>query len=129
MGDLAAHIAKVARMRYPSAAVPEEVRPSLEQMGLLAARLAVKVGEVIEGRDVPLARELEAEDDLMDALHRELFSILLADNWAHGIEPAIDVTLLGRYYERFADHAVLVARRVIYLVTGVWPEEISAKVG
>jgi len=95
----------------------------------LAARLAVKVGEVIEGRDVPLARELEAEDDLMDALHRELFSILLADSWTHGIEPAIDVTLLGRYYERFADHAVLVARRVIYLVTGVWPEEVGAKVG
>ncbi|MBA3279038.1 MAG: phosphate signaling complex protein PhoU [Geodermatophilaceae bacterium] len=129
MGDLAVHIAKVARMRYPSAAVPEEVRPSLEQMGLLAARLAVKVGEVIEGRDVPLARELEAEDDLMDALHRQLFSILLAETWSHGIEPAIDVTLLGRYYERFADHAVLVARRVIFLVTGAWPEELGAKVG
>lgn len=129
MGDLAVHIAKVARMRYPSAAVPEEVRPSLQQMGLLAARLAIKVGEVIEERDVSLARELEAEDDIMDALHRELFTILLADTWTHGIEPAIDVTLLGRYYERFADHAVLVARRVIYLVTGVWPDALSAKVG
>jgi len=109
--------------------VPEEVRPSLEQMGLLAARLAVKVGEVIAGRDVPLARELEAEDDLMDALHRELFAILLAETWDHGVEPAIDVTLLGRYYERFADHAVLFTRRVIYLVTGVWPDEIGVTVG
>ncbi|MEJ7770345.1 MAG: phosphate signaling complex protein PhoU [Geodermatophilaceae bacterium] len=125
MGDLAVHIAKIARMRYPSAAVPEEVRPSLQQMGVLAARLAVKVGDIIEDRDIRLARELEAEDDLMDALHRELFTILLAESWTHGVEPAIDVTLLGRYYERFADHAVLVARRVIYLVTGVWPDEVK----
>lgn len=129
MGDLAVHIAKVARMRYPSAAVPAEVRPALQQMGLLAARLADMVGSVLADRDTALARALEAEDDEMDSLHRELFALLLADSWPHGVEPAIDVTLLGRYYERFADHAVLVARRVVYLVTGVWPDEVVVKVG
>jgi len=54
----------------------------------------------------------------MDRLHRELFAVLLDPDWTHGIESAIDVTLCCRYYERFADHAVSVARRVHFLVTG-----------
>ena len=54
----------------------------------------------------------------MDRLHREIFATVLAPAWDHGTEAAIDLALLGRYYERFADHAVSVARRVVYLVTG-----------
>ena len=38
--------------------------------------------------------------------------------WPHGVETAVDITLLGRFYERFADHAVNAGRRVVYLVTG-----------
>ena len=64
------------------------------------------------------ALELETDDDEMDKLHRELIAILLSDNWPHGIETAIDMTLLGRFYERFADHAVSISRRVYFLVTG-----------
>ena len=118
MGDLAEHIAKVARMRFPEHAVPQEVRPILLEAGHVAEMLVTKAGTIIATRDVAAAQELETDDDAMDQLHRELFRQLLSDGWPYGIESAIDITLLGRYYERFADHAVSVARRVVYLVTG-----------
>ena len=118
MGDLAEHIAKVARMRFPEHAVPQEVRPILLEAGHVAEMLVTKAGTIIATRDISAAQELETDDDAMDQLHRELFRQLLSDGWPYGIETAIDITLLGRYYERFADHAVSVARRVVYLVTG-----------
>ncbi|WP_029433563.1 phosphate signaling complex protein PhoU [Blastococcus sp. URHD0036] len=118
MGDLAVHVAKVARMRFPDPAVPQEVRPLFLEAGHIAESLVSKTATVIAKLDVEAAAQLEAEDDLMDQVHRQLFSELLSDTWPHGMEQAIDVTLLGRYYERFADHAVSVARRVVYLVTG-----------
>ena len=104
--------------RFPEHAVPQEVRPIFLEAGHVAESLVTKAGTVIAKRDVEAARELEEEDDVMDRLHKQLFRELLLPSWGHGIESAIDVTLLGRYYERFADHAVSVARRVVYLVTG-----------
>jgi phosphate transport system protein len=118
MGDLAEHIAKLARMRFPEHAVPQEVRPAFLEAGHVAEMLVTKAGTIIATRDVEAAKELETDDDAMDRLHRGLFRQLLSDDWPYGIESAIDITLLGRYYERFADHAVSVARRVVYLVTG-----------
>ncbi len=76
-------------------------------MGQLAQRLMAKAAEVIITKDVDLALQLEQDDDEMDLLHRTLFQHLMDDRWKHGIETAVDVTLLGRYYERFADHAVV----------------------
>ena len=125
MGDLALHVAKVARMRFPELAVPEELRDVIKQMGDVALSLVDKVALVIAGRDVALAQAIEAEDDSMDALHRKLFTLLLSPNWAHGTEAAIDMTLLGRYYERYADHAVATARRVVFIATGERPERLS----
>jgi phosphate transport system protein len=118
MGDLARHVAKLARMRYPESAIPAELRATILQMGQVAERIVAKTGSVIASRDLDVAGELETDDDAMDALHRELFAVLLDDEWEHGIETAVDVTLCGRYYERFADHAVSVAQRVTFLVTG-----------
>ena len=126
MGDLAQHIAKVARMRFPDSAVPQEVRPIFLEAGHIAENVVTKAGAIIAKRDVAAALELEADDDLMDRLHAQLFRELLSADWPYGIESAIDITLLGRYYERFADHAVSVARRVIYLVTGERPSRASA---
>ena len=105
-------------MRYPASAVPDEVRDTIRQMGEVALPIVEKTRQVIEGQDISLAEQLEREDDAMDALHRRLFAMLLDDDWQHGVEPAIDITLIGRYYERYADHAVSVARQVIFLVTG-----------
>src|SRR6185437_13942928 len=118
MGDLARHIAKVARLRYPEIAVPEELRPMIQEMGRIAGELAQKTAEIIDGRDVDAARELPEDDDEMDELHRALFRALLDKKTDYSVETAIDVTLIGRYYERFADHSVSVARRLIFLVTG-----------
>ena len=121
MGYLALHIAKIARLRFPEFAVPPEARDVISQMGEVAMSLVHKVASVVSGRDVELAQAIEAEDDSMDALRRKLFTIVLSPQWAHGTEAAIDMTLLGRYYERYADHAVAVARRTIFIVTGERP--------
>jgi len=121
MGDNAVHVAKIARRRYPSSAVPPTLRSTVLQMGHAAEEIVAKAGSVIASRDIQMAAELEKDDDVMDELHRQLFRSILDDRWAEGIEPAIDITLAGRYYERFADHAVSVARRVVYLVTGERP--------
>jgi phosphate transport system protein len=118
MGDMALHIAKVARRRHPAAAIPVQLTATLREMGQVAQHICAKCSELIASHDVKAAAELEGDDDAMDALHRRLFVVLLNPQWAGGIEGAIDVTLCGRYYERFCDHAVSVARRVIFLVTG-----------
>ena len=118
MGDLADHVAKVVRLRHPAAAVPDQLLGLIESMGVTAEKIAAKTGVVISSRDTTLAAQVEKDDDEMDLLHRQLISALIAPTWEHGVETAIDLTLLGRYYERYADHAVSVSRRVIFLVTG-----------
>jgi phosphate transport system protein len=123
MGDLARHIAKVARMRYPDCAIPSELRETIAQMGEIGARLARTVGRIVEDKDADAARTLEVQDDAVDRLHRAVFTALLSPDSPYGIETAIDVTLLSRYYERFADHAVSVARRLVFLVTGEQDEQ------
>ena len=125
MGDLAHHIAKLARMRYPACAIPPELVFIIQEMGEVAQRIMTKTTGIITSRDTLAAVELEKDDDAMDKLHRKLFEILLDDNWSHGIETAIDMTLLGRYYERYADHAVSVARRVYFLVTGTYASDFA----
>lgn len=121
MGDLAIHVAKVARMRYPRHAVPAELSGTVLEMGHVAQRIVTKAGSVIASRDVDLAMELEQTDDEMDRLHLRMFRHLLSPGWSYGTETAVDLTLLGRYYERYADHAVSVAHRVVYLATGEYP--------
>ncbi|HXR68340.1 MAG TPA: phosphate signaling complex protein PhoU [Dermatophilaceae bacterium] len=118
MGDLARHVAKVARLRYPKSAIHPVMRSTILEMGQVAERIVAKAGSVIAGKDIESALALERDDDEMDRLHRDIFNLLLDGKWTHGTEAAVDATLVGRYYERYADHAVSVARRVVYLVTG-----------
>jgi phosphate transport system protein len=118
MGDMSHHVAKITRLRHPDAAIPTELVASFKQMGEAAEKIARKTGSVIASRDTEVALQIEKDDDEMDKLHRLLIGTLVDPNWKHGVESAIDLTLLGRYYERFADHAVSVSRRVYYLVTG-----------
>ena len=118
MGDLAEHVAKLARRRHPECAVPAELIATVTAMGEAAEKITKKTSTVISTRDTELALQVDKDDDVMDRLHRELIAILIKPTWGHGIETAIDLTLLGRYYERFADHAVSVSRRVYFLVTG-----------
>jgi phosphate transport system protein len=122
MGDLALHVAKAARRRHPDLVLPGEVAPYFAEMGRVALDLAQDARQVILNRDIELAFTMESDDDAMDDLHRHLFTVMMNRDWPHGVAPAVDVTLLGRFYERFADHAVAVARRVVFMVTGKMPD-------
>lgn len=126
MGQLAAHVAEAVQRRFPEPVVPSVLMPRFVEMGRIAVWLAVMAGEVIESRDVALARTLVAVDDDMDDLHRTLFTVLGYQDWAYGTATAVDVALLSRYYERFADHAVSLARQVTFVVTGrpKWVEAV-----
>lgn len=125
MGDLAVHLAKTARRRHPESAIPPELQATVLEMSQIAERMIAKAGSVIASQDVEMGLELDTDDDQMDRLHRKLFDALLSPKWRHGVEPAVDISLAGRYFERFADHAVHVAENVVYLVTGQHPEEIE----
>lgn len=118
MGALALHVAKLARRRHPTKALPEEVNGYFTEMGRIAVDMGNSVKDVVLSGDPDRAAQLDDDDDDMDNLHRHLFSVLMDREWNHGTAAAVDVTLLSRYYERFADHAVEIARRVIYQVTG-----------
>jgi phosphate transport system protein len=118
MGDLSVHVAKIARLRTPECAVPGPARPTIARMAEVAEEMVGRTGAIIRSRDVDAAGELRAADDEMDRLRRQSFAELLAKDWEHGVEAAVDLALLGRYYERIADHAVSVASRVVFVVTG-----------
>jgi len=118
MGDLAEHIAKIALRRHPAIAVPEELRPVIREMGEVADRMAAKSASALSTSDAEQAAELKHDDDEMDDLHRQLLAFMLGAAWRHGVEAAIDGALLGRYYERYADHAVNAGNHVVFLVTG-----------
>jgi phosphate transport system protein len=120
MGDLAHHVAKVARLRHPEKVIPAELHDLVNHIGSVAENISRKIPTVIETRDIEMALQLEKDDDEMDKLHRQLIGSMSNNTWTHGIESAIDITLLGRYYERYADHAVSVSRRVYFLVTGTF---------
>lgn len=121
MGDLASHVASaVGRRRV----VPDEVRADFVEMDRLAVAMARKAAEVARTRNVVLAMELDADDDAMDEQHQHMFAVLMDGGWTHGVPAAVDLTLLARWYERFADHAVIVAREIIYAVTGQDPDVV-----
>ncbi|WP_426246029.1 phosphate signaling complex protein PhoU [Nocardioides sp. LHG3406-4] len=126
MGDLSVHVAKIARLRVPNVAVPDQIRPSFERMAQVAEDMVRRATVIIAERDAEAALDLQRDDEEIDKLRRDSFVTLLADDWSHGVEAAVDAALLGRYYERIADHAVSIANRVVFVVTGQAPYEIDA---
>lgn len=118
MGDLAKHVAKTALRRHPAPALPDELVNVFQDMAAVADRIAGKISKVLAHPDAPNAAELESEDDAMDDLHRGLFVVLFGAGWTHGVEAAVDSALLGRFYERFADHAVNAGHHMYFFVTG-----------
>jgi phosphate transport system protein len=121
MGALAVHVARISRLRHPDCALPDDVRASFAEMGARAVQLARTAQEVLLSRDPDKAGRLRDEDDAVDAEHRHLFTLLIDHKWQDGVGSAVDVALLGRYYERFADHAVEIGRRVVFEATGGLP--------
>src|SRR5689334_21079527 len=125
MGGLAVHVAKLARRRHPDPALPEEVNGYFAEMGRIAVDLGSSAKDVVVSGDPEQAAQIRRDDDAMDELHRHLFTLLMDREWKHGVAAAVDVTLLGRFYERFADHAVEIGRRVIFQATGEPPYNTS----
>ena len=118
MGALARHVAQTTRRRHPSHAIPDDVNTYFAQMGRIAVNIGHDAKDVVLSGDPDKAAQLDHDDDAMDEIHRHLFTILLDPQWPHPAATAVDVTLLSRYYERFADHAVTIGRRVIFQATG-----------
>ncbi len=125
MGDLSVHVAKIARLRVPEIAVPDAARPTVQRMATVAEDMVRRVAQIISSRDVEAAIALGRADEEMDQLRRTSFAELLSDDWADGVEAAVDIALLGRYYERIAYHSVSVANRVVFVVTGESPHAVS----
>lgn len=118
MVELAVHIAEIARRRHPYPAVSAEVRPYVAAMGEAAEALALGARQVLVSQDPRGAAQIRHDDDAMDELHHRLLALLMDPERTQGVAAAVDATLLGRFYERFADHAVQIARRVIFQATG-----------
>ena len=121
MGGLALHVAKIARRRHPEPALPEEVNGYFAEMGRIAVDLGNNARDVVLSRDPEQAAQITHDDEAMDQLHRHLFTMMMDREWSHGVAAAVDVTLLGRFYERFADHAAAIGRRIVFQVTGSTP--------
>ncbi|MEG8184638.1 phosphate signaling complex protein PhoU [Nocardia terpenica] len=122
MGTLADHIATIARRRHPACAVPPSTHPTVVRMGEAAAAMATSAAAVLASGDPDDAARLDRQDDTMDHLHQTLLASMLANDWTGGTTAVVDLTLLARFYERFADHAVEVGRRTIYMTTGETPD-------
>ena len=126
MGDMAEHIAQLARYRFPDKVVPKSLRSTFAEMGQLDVEIARKLVELLRTEDVQLAEEIRNEDDKIDALHLIVFDKVLGETWKGEAVDTVDATLASRYHERFADHAVSIAKKVQYLATGDWDPEKSA---
>ena len=126
MGDMSTHISQLARYRFPDKVVPKSLRPTFAEMGRLDVEIARKLVELLRTEDVHLAEEIRNEDDKVDALHLSVFDRVLGEKWKGEAVDTVDATLASRYHERFADHAVSIAKKVQYLVTGDWDPEKSA---
>ncbi|MFB6609855.1 phosphate signaling complex protein PhoU [Agromyces sp. NPDC056379] len=126
MGDMSTHIAQLARYRFPDKVVPKSLRPTFAEMGRLDVEIARRLVELLRTEDVHLAEEIRNEDDKIDALHLQVFDKVLGETWKGEAVDTVDATLASRYHERFADHAVSIAKKVQYLATGDWDPEKSA---
>jgi phosphate transport system protein len=125
MGDLARHVAQLARLRFPQQVVPESIAPTFKAMADLDIAIAIKVGELLDTRDLAVVREIIELNAKIDDLHASIFRLVAAPEWSHSGPTTADVTLTSRYLERFGDHGVSVARKVSYLVTGEWDPDVS----
>ncbi|WP_309710320.1 phosphate signaling complex protein PhoU [Pseudolysinimonas sp.] len=120
MGDMSTHISQLARYRFPEKAVPKKLRPTFVEMGRLDVEIARMLTELLRTQDTAIAEAIRNEDDKVDALHLAVFDMMLGESWKGEAVDTVDATLASRYHERFADHAVSIAKKVQYLATGDW---------
>ncbi|MCU1635918.1 MAG: phoU [Cryobacterium sp.] len=126
MGDMSTHIAELARYRFPDKVIPKSLRATFAEMGALDVAIASMLAELLTTEDMKLADTIRNEDDKVDALHLSVFDAVLGETWKGKAADTVDATLASRYHERFADHAVSIAKKVQYLGTGDWHPGASA---
>jgi phosphate transport system protein len=122
MGDMSTHISQLARYRFPDKVIPKSLRPTFAEMGALDVKIAKMLAELLTTEDMQLAEAIRNEDDKVDALHLSVFDAVLGETWKGQAADTVDATLASRYHERFADHAVSIAKKVQYLGTGDWQQ-------
>ncbi|MCP2637581.1 phosphate signaling complex protein PhoU [Microbacterium sp. HD4P20] len=120
MGDIAEHIAQLTRMRFPERAIPKGLKSTFLKMGELDVEAARQLADLLRTQDLTMAEAIRNADDKLDELHLSVFEKVLSDSWQGEAAATVDATLASRYHERFADHAVSVAKKVAYLSTGDW---------
>ncbi|HLQ79563.1 MAG TPA: phosphate signaling complex protein PhoU [Brachybacterium sp.] len=126
MGDLAAHVALVARRAHPDRAVPARHREQVARMSELGLTALRAAAQVIRTRDLALGAQVEKQDDELDELMLTISrEISGSDEDSYTNAEVIDLTLLIRFYERIGDHAVSLVRRVGFLVTGDSPDTLD----
>lgn len=125
MGALASHLATIVRFRFPDNVIPDSLSDTFDEMARLDVRLAKKLVKLLKNTSIDLARSIQAADERVDELHREVFEIVLAKNWKEKAVHTVDVTLASRYLERIADHVVEISSKVSYLSTGDWADNDS----
>ena len=118
MGDLAIHLAEIVVVREPDRVVPESMQDVVRRMGELDAALCTKVGWALYSDDEKLAADCDRDDDEVDRLYREVLQRLGDPDWDEGIRAGVDLAVAARFFERFADQAVTVARRLVFARTG-----------
>jgi phosphate transport system protein len=120
MGDLARHLAQLARLRYPAAVIPGPLQETFRSFAEQDLLIATKLTELLETRDLEVARDIMKANSAVNDLHLSVFKAIARRDWQESPATTVDVALASRYFERFADHGVSVAQKVTYLVTGAW---------
>lgn len=123
MGDLARHISQLTRLRFPQQVIPVSLTATFAELAQLDILISEKVTELLDSRDLELVSDIMAAKAQISKLHRTVFQAMAAPEWQETAATTVDVTLASRYFERFGDHGVSVARKVSYLVTGEWQPE------
>ncbi len=127
MAALAMHIARTARDRHPGKVIPADLTGYFEEFTRLVRDMTIKTRDLLASPDPDTALELAQEDDAVDDLDQHLLTLVTQREWTHTTREAVDLALLCRYYERYADRCVSVGARIVYLSTGLRPQEYLAK--
>lgn len=122
MGDLARHIATLSRYRFPEDVVPGSLEETFRKLGELDIEIAGLLVQLLKTESNEIGDRIRQLDDEVDALHQHVFDTVLAEGWTEPATATVDMVLGSRYHERFADHAVSIAKKMNYLATGEWVE-------
>ncbi|WP_281641143.1 phosphate signaling complex protein PhoU [Aurantimicrobium minutum] len=125
MGDMAEHLAQLTRYRFPDKVIAKGLRTTFKEMGEIDIQIAEKLIKMLKSQELKQLEKIRDLDDKIDSLHLSVFDKVLSDTWAGTSMDTVDATLASRYYERFSDHAISIARKVAYLSTGEWAPDID----